>query len=374
VTTTHASARYVLSIFRGDIARLVGVLVASATLALALGMIFPVQHELDVAAYSHSRFAIEAPVALTGDAAANSRLRKALGGSDVTLESIFSTEFSVGDNAVGPSELLVIAESSSRELGLMPAATRVAQAAVSAGAAPIDVSTDLATRLHIGAGDTIWFAVSPTRKVRATVRGVYAVRETGFAGLAQISAQDLHGIVPDDQLAPTQLLTSASANQVRLMLDDPYFARQMNAAGYSTPYSVVPRAELLQTAERQSRSNLGLVFAVSVLALVALLSFVAREVSVFIANSRPRVEVLDVVGYPGKRTLRLLGVIAIVATAGSLAAAALVSQLAYTSGLLAPALPPALLPAWWVAAAAGTATATVVTLVGTRRVSRGPRQ
>ncbi|MCI9886999.1 hypothetical protein JT358_00800 [Micrococcales bacterium 31B] len=351
---------------RGDLVRLAVVVALTAGLTLALGMIFPAQYALDTAAYRHTAARTEAPVvASASDAAA---LSQSLGGARVALMSIMLTELRSPTGSIDMTEMLVMSNSDAdQSMTFMPPAT-LAAAAAPVGPRWMDVSSDIAAALHARPGDTVEVRVGPEKFVSLTIRGVYGVRETGFKGLAQVPAAALAGEVEASALAPTQVLTDAEPWRVTDVLNTSPWAEGLSHSGYAQPFAATPVADLLTTAEQQSRANLGLIFAVSAIALLALLGIAVRETLALAQEFSARAALFHDLGVGAATLRRTLAGAALTCVMFALVAGGGLGYLAYSLQIVAPTLPLELVPAWWGAVAFAVVACGVTAVQSARRV------
>lgn len=342
---------------RGPVVRLLvrpllrssGVLVVASAIAVSLGSVYPIQHELDVAAYSDSAFVSEAPVAISPGEA--KEVRRELGGADVALGSYLATDVIHGSATFGPADIFLISSNTSQDVTLMPGSTLVSSVGVS-GYNWIDLSVDAAKTFGLTAGDRVEIQVTPHRTVSLMIRGVYAVRELGFAAYGQAPAAAVANLLGPSEVAPTTLFTTASLAMTDKMLNSEERAKQLEAAGYNRPFLAVSRVSMLRTANAQSSASLGLITAVALAALLALVLFNIRESVVYLRKSRAIGEMLDELGIPRKRTSAIALALIIPSAFGAIWLGAFLSWLALGRGLLVPTFPVALLPLWLLVIAA----------------------
>jgi hypothetical protein len=364
-----------IRLVRGELVRLAVVLATAASLTLALGMIFPVQFTLDTAGYrataARTIAAIEAPVHSDDD------VREALGGERVVMGTPYVTAAYAEGREIQPLSLWALSgETPDFELTLMPDSTRAAGEARDPSDADtwIDISADVAHALGVGIGDPIEVVLGPDQRPAFTVRGIYAVRESGYAGVAHVSAAAILSVDPDNDVSPTQLSTTASAEEVERMLTSDPWRKAMLEANYLEPFETEQNADRITRAEGQSVVNLSLILAISMIAFIALIAIVIGESVAILRTFHPRAQILIDLGASASSVYRTMvltvcGTILLALSMGSG-----VGTLAYTTGFVGATLPPSLVPAWWIitgiAVAAGLATTAIVSARRLRPATR----
>lgn len=340
--------------------RTVAVLVVVSGIAIGLGSVYPIEHELDVAGYRYSTFMSQAAIEIQhGEEDA---VREELNGADVAIGSFLSTDVIVGNSYFGPADIFIISKSTSQDVTLMPSATLLSRVDVT-GDDWIDLSGDAADALGLTAGDTVNIQVTPDAQATLTIRGVYAVRELGVAAYGQVPATAVDDLLAASAYAPTIVFTTASTQVTDQMLNSSARAAQLDAGGYVRPFQSESRTDMLERATRQSSANLGLIIAVALASLLALVLFVVRECVVFIRKADDIGALLDDLGVPRKTTLTLASALVIPAALGALLSGALISKTALSSGFIVPGFPPTLESTWWTAAAlTGIASVTIAVI------------
>jgi hypothetical protein len=368
------TTRQAIRTIAGPLGRLAAILVVAAGLTLALGMIFPVQFSLDTAGYRASQARTVAPMTATDvDLPA---IRAGLGGARTALVLDYYTEVRAGDLSMGPVALwALLGDDLDAELTTMPGATRVAGAPRDPDdlGAWIDVSADVARDLGVGPGDAVDIVVGPDAPARFTVRGVYAARESGYAGLALVPAAAITRHDPSLDMTSTSLVTTASADDVERLLNESPWKDRMTADNYTLPIEADAVRDRLTYAEGHSFVNLALVLTISAIALATLVAIVVAESAAIMAAFRSRAEILVELGARPRAAFRGAAGAATGVVIGAMLGGSALATIAYTQGIAGPTLPPDLGPAWLGATAlgiaAGTATIAVTSARSARRAS-----
>lgn len=350
---------------RGDLLRMAGALFVAAGLTLAIGMIYPVQYVLDTAGYRETSARSVGPVVAPVD---TREVSTALDGASVLLEAVILTEVIMGARAVDNVSLTVVADATSDlDLTLMPEVTRTAG---SHRADRIDLSADIAATLDVGPGEVVEVRVGPEDLVALKVGGVYGTREFGSRGIARVSAEVLEGKIDPLALVPTQVRTDASPETLEsAMARDPWRSGLLED-GYTEPFEAASMADSLRTAEEGSRRNLGLIVAIGIVSLIALIGVVVTETIGLMRTSRRRGAVLVTLGMTPRGFVTPVVVATGAVSLVALGAGGAAGRLAYTTGWLAPALPSALEPGWWGVVTVAALVASTAAAVGGRSLTR----
>lgn len=352
---------------RETLVRLFAVLTAAAGLTLALGAIFPVQFALDTAGLRYTGAKTWAPVDATADDAAE--LREALGGAGVVLLEEGVTEVSHGHRTYAPVNLsLLVGGPIDQSLTLMPASQRVGGPAVipDGGQKWIDLNVDVASSLQVGPGDRVEVLAGPGMKVSLTVRGLYATRDGITSGLAQAPAAAFEARADGSQITSTAMLTAADPRTVERVLNSPPWRDRMIAAGYSVPIAVEPVQALLGDAEDAAVVSFSVVLVMSVLAAAALLAIVLGEAVSTLRMLRNRAALLVELGARPRVVYGGLNIAVCSTIFVSISLGSALGALAHVYGFAGPALPPSIVPAWWLIAVTAASTGIVATLVSSR--------
>jgi ABC-type lipoprotein release transport system permease subunit len=357
----------------GDLGRAAAVLCAAAALTLALGMIFPVQYELDTSGYRHTAAIASAPLMAQPDEIDD--VNAALDGAHSAVYIDYFTAVEANGRSVGNVSLwAVLGARVEAEATLMPDATRVAgeERDPADHGDWIDINADIASALGVHPGDTVHAYVWGDEPAPFTVRGVYAARDIASGGLATISAQALARLDPSIDLTSTAISTTATPAEVERMLNSEPWITRMDM--YEPPIEAETVSEQLERAGDQASANLSLVLVVSVISLLALLALVVAEVTTLVSGFRSRADLLiDLGASPGALYRGLLVAVSAV-TIGAVTLGTSVGVVAYSTGFAGPALPPTLVGPLWLAASlaglAGILTVAVAIRIQRRKVLR----
>jgi len=344
----------------GDLVRLAAVLCAAAGLTIALGMVFPVQYELDTAGYRETSARALAPIEALPEEVDD--IRRSLG-AETAVYIDFYTVLYANDRTIGHVSLwALLGDSPDTEVTLLPESTRLSGPPRDPddGGDWIDVNADVARALGIGPGDTVRAELGADEPTSFQVRGVYAARATGLSGHALVSGNAVARLEPTVELTSNSMVTAASAAEVERMLTASPWPERMGEL-YGLPLTSEKLSDHLQAARDHAVANFGLVLALSTIALLALLSIAIGECFALVRGFARRAEVLAELG---TRSTTLYGGLVLGAAAISTAALVLgaaLGMLAYTTGLAGPGLPPLLVPVWWLAAAAAVGAGVLTT-------------
>jgi hypothetical protein len=313
------------------------VIFIGSSLALALGLLYPVQRSLDLGRYSDPTYRNEVQgVFPVGTGAA---VLEALGPRSCLI-ALWQTELSAGSLTAGPTELDAVSPECPSGVSRFPSSARVAHGEV-AGAAWLDVGADAARALNVWTGAQVKVSVGPgIEPVALTVRDIYAVRATGSAFTAMAPAQVLFAHLPTGtdagysigltDLPPSEIEARLSASPVRPELE--------HAKGY--PPIIVSEGTLADGAAQFSTNSLGLVRTIGALAAIGVVLMVLREFDVFRRGSQRTISVIYRLG--GSLTASVVSVFAAATAVSTVAisSAILLTRFAYSSGWLASCFPP----------------------------------
>lgn len=336
--------RPVLRLLVRPLARTIAVLILVSTIAIGLASVYPIQHELDIAGFRNSTFTSEAAIEI--QRGEEDAVQEELGGADVAIGSYLNTGVSVGNRYFDKTEIFIITKRTSQDVTLMPSSTLLSSVEVP-GDDWIDISADIAQALGVSAGDEVSIQVAPGEQASLTVRGIYAVRESGVAGYGQVPVEAVSDLIGEQANISTVVFTTASTQQTDEMLNGSVRAAQLEAGGYTRPFESVSRTDLLALATEQSTTGLGLILAVALSSLLALVIFVVRECMVYLREADGIGKLLDDLGVPRKTTLRLALTLVIPGALGSLFLGALLSKIALSHGFIVPGFPPTMTSQWW---------------------------
>lgn len=369
--STRARSRNTWSVLLGlarpDLLRLGLVVAGVCGLTLALGMLYAVQRELDLAAWARATYDTQSVVELGIDDV--DRVRQDLG-SDAFLLAEGYGPLSTDNGSVTVHNISFIYTSTpeTSEIGWFSPETRV-EGPAEVGEAWIDLSSDLARQLGASLGDT----VRDIDGVGLRVRSINAIRME-FPEVAQVPASLTLPTLDADITYQTVLLARGPEDRVRKVLADDFYTSRLRAGGYLDDAGSIdaeiaePREERYQYMQEYTETSLTLVIVVSILAAAGGLIFIVREVLVFISSSALTIVLLNDIGVSARRSGSILAISGSIVVGVALVSGGLLASLAY-HGLLAPVVPPALVPVWWGAIAAVALVG--IAVVAAHPVSRG---
>lgn len=366
--------RQAIRVTAPDLTRLAAVLCIAAALTLSLGMLFPVQYQLDTAGYRGTSAQASAPISAMSDEVVG--LREALGGEETAVFIDFFTAAYKDERVVGNVSLwALLGDVLEAEVTLMPDATRVAGDPRDAADHGdwIDINADIASRLQVGLGDRIALEVGGQELATFTVRGIYAARLTGASGLAHISAKALARHDPTIDLMANSVVSAASPERVEAVLNAPGWRERMSEI-HAMPVEADSIREQLEEAEQHAFVSFPLVLGLSGIAVTALLAIVISEVAAFVRAFHGHADLLiDLGARPSRMHLGLLTGVGVAATV-ALTSGSAIGTVAYTTGFAGPTIPPAVFAIWAsttaVSVAVAVATATGAALIQRRSLFR----
>ena len=339
----------------------------AATIALVIGSIYPIERELDLAAFTYSSFQSAGPIAL--EPGQEDELFGALPGSDSVLGLPQYTAIRASGTTFSPMIVLAMSGMTSQTVTLMPPATLVSSVPV-AGDNWIDLSADAAHALGLKPGQPVQLMAGPNEWITLTLRAIYAVRVFGAAGYGQMSPVPLQDYCDAADLAGTQLLTTMPASSVDAILNSGKWAEALTAGGYNMPVPVESRDAMRARAAEQSSSSLALVLTLAIAASVAVLLISAREGVVFLQKADGTAKLLDDLGMPRRTALRFAFTLLGVAMLVVLGVAAISAHALMARGVIVPVFPPTLELRWWLTVAGVCVLALGVTLAYTAMTMR----
>lgn len=325
----------------GGLVRLGLVLATGSSLAFALGLLYPVQRELDLARYEHASYTYEVDGVFPQPV--SSAVSMAIG-PDTCLVSIWLTTLRSAVAEIGPTELDAVSPSCLADQSRFPARTMVAEGSVTS---PdwIDLGADAARTLHVGPGGTVDVMVAPTvPPVALRVRKVFAVRATGAAAAAMAPAEVLFAHLPEGEQGGYGLALTRTPPPDFLprLATDPLRSELEAAKGY--PPVVTSVSSRLDGASKSSSNSLGLVRTIGALAVLGVVALTLRELDVFRRRCLPVVQLVHKLGGSGSRLLAgYFGLAAVVGVA-ALSLGLLIARAGYTFGIVASTMPPTLAP------------------------------
>lgn len=350
---------------RGLLARLGLVIFIGSSLALALGLLYPVQRSLDLGRYSDPSYVNE--VQGVFPVGTGAEVLEALGPRSCLI-ALWQTDLSVGSRSAGPTELDAMSPACASGVSRFPSSARLAHGDV-AGPAWLDIGADAARALNVWTGSEVKVSVGPgIEPIALTVRDIYAVRATGFAFTAMAPAQVLFSHLPTGidagySVALTDLPNSEidarlSANPIRAQLEQ--------AKGY--PPVIASEVSLADAAAQFSTNSLGLVQTIGALGVIGVVLLMLREFDVFRRGSHRTISVIHRLGGSLTATVVAAFAAATVVSTVAISAAILLARFAYSAGWLASCFPPdleRLVLALWL----GTVTASAIWAVVMARLA-----
>jgi hypothetical protein len=322
---------------RGLLARLGLVIFIGSSLALALGLLYPVQRSLDLGRYGDPSYRNEVQGVFPEDTGA--AVIEALG-SRSCLIALWRTDLTAGSVSAGPTELDAVSPECTSGVSRFPFSTRVAHAYVG-GSGWLDVGADAARALNVWTGSHVNVDVGPgIEPVALTVRDIYAVRATGSAFAAMAPAEVLFAHLPTGTEAGYSIgLTDLAPSEVEARLSvSPVRSELERAKGY--PPIIVSEGSVADTAAEFSTNSLGLVRTIGALAAIGVVLMVLREFDVFRRRSERTISVIYRLGGSLMASVMSTFAAAIAVSAVAITSAILFARFAYSSGWLASCFPP----------------------------------
>lgn len=325
----------------GGLVRLGLVLATGSSLAFALGLLYPVQRELDLARYEHASYTYE--VEGVFPQSVSSAVSVAIG-PDTCLVSVWLTMLRSEVAEVGPTELDGVSPSCPAGQSRFPAATMVAEGS---DTSPdwIDLAADAARTLQVGPGGTVEVMVAPTLPpVKLRVRKVFALRAAGAAAAAMAPADVLFAHLPEGEQGGYGLALTRTPPPAFLqrLATDPLKSELEAAKGY--PPVITTVATRLDGAAQSSSNSLGLVRTIGALAVLGVVALTLRELDVFRRRCVPVVQLVHKLGGSGSRLLAGYFGLAAVVGVTALSLGLLVARAGYTFGIVSSTMPPTLAP------------------------------
>lgn len=310
-----------------------------ASLASILGLIYPVQRELDTSMYSRATYA----TVLNGifPAEEEHRISDALA-SPTCLVSSWTTAVGSSSSAPQLTNLQVTGPDCAAGATPFPSSATVRSLPRSAGDDWIDISADLAQTLRVSAGDKVSVEVGPEMPaVSLTVRAISAVREPGWQFVAVAPGARLMHLLPPDAQKYGTVLTSAGDREALKALENNPVAAKLKTTKFYPPkaYAV---ADLLADADERSMNSLGLVRTIGVLAIIAVSLLIVREMHVFRARSKELLSLVHALGGSAAVATGAIHVFVVVEGSLVLAGALVLAWVGFATGFFACCFPMAL--------------------------------
>lgn len=327
-----------LRCLRKEVARLAFVIFIGASLASVLGLMYPVQRELDTSMYSRATYAavINGIFPVEDEAQLGETV-----GAPTCLVSSWTTAVGSVDSAPQLTHVQVVGPDCDASAFPFPSETVVSGPSVAAGDW-IDISADLAQALHASIGDKVTVQVRqglPT--IQLTVRSIAAVREPGWQFVAVAPGARLMRELPAGAQKYGTMLTAAPGPEALARIEGNLVSAKLKKTKFYPPeaHSV---NELAREAEEQSASSLGLVRTIGALAIIAISFLVGREMHVFRGKAQEVLQLVHVFGGDVAAAARIVHLVAFVTGGIAIAAAFAVAWSGFEGGVFACCFPPAL--------------------------------
>lgn len=323
-----------------DVRRCAGALLLVSLAGVALGLLYPVQRELDIAAVSRSTVLTQAEI-MVGPADL-ARVRADFG-DNAFLTALWNSPVLSAEREANVL-LMVTGTPDALDASPFPGATRSAGPAAVEGMSWVDLDVALARYLAVGPGDEVVLPVGPSGpRVSLTVRSLHAVRLPIAEYTALAPAAAVFPAVPGTEEERFFQLRTPSMDEaaIRAVLGQPFYRDRLAAAKLDPPV-VTGRADLLATVADASASSLGLVRVTAVLAALGALAFAMREVDVLRRRSESHLALLTRLGASSGASLARVWVLAALPMTTAVLVGGSLGVGALNGGLLAPVLPPPL--------------------------------
>ncbi|MBU4092813.1 MAG: hypothetical protein KKD23_04790 [Actinobacteria bacterium] len=340
----------VFELVRRAALRLAMVVMLGSLLVLSLAWWWPVQRELDTAAYRYAAWDVETDIAAVP--ADVPRIERDFGAGKVVLGSLW-TALLYSEAGVEMDVEAVVVFPADAQFSYFPIGERTAYLPF-AGSNWIDVDAFAANRLGLKPGDKVFFGGPPKKDSREyRVRGVYAITSLGSSPNPSVvvsgsplvnvfsSTIDGSGDSPDLSVA---LISGKSKQEVAEVLNGEFYRSRLDAGGYEGNGSQDSREERLAHMEEYTSAGVSLIRGVSVLSAVALLTLIVREIFLFSSRAGERVRVLRILGAGRSGSATLVAVIGGLAVSLGVGLGSFMAYAVLNSGHLTVAFPPTLIP------------------------------
>lgn len=326
---------------RRDLARLVLVLLTGTGLAGLLGLIYPVQRELDTGMYSRAPYA----TVISGDfpSAVADELTEVLGVRSCLVSLWITAVGSASVEPLGYTSVQAVAPNCHPDAMPLPTQTVAAGPAAGVGADWIDLSADLARDLQVGLGDEVSVGVYSDDSITLRVRSIVAAREPGWQYVAMAPGDVLMaGLSPEDRDYGTAL-TFLSPEEALARLDASPVGSRLEAAEASAyPPDVFAVADLAADASERSTNSLGLIRTIGAFALAGVGLLILREIDVFRRRANAFLSFVHHIGGDVAASARTVHVVAFGLSAAALSGGVLLAWSGFSARLIASCFPPAL--------------------------------
>lgn len=323
---------------RRDLVRLAVVLLAGTALAGLLGLIYPVQRELDTSIYSRATYS----TVLSGvfPATLADELTTALGGRSC-LVSLWMTD--VRSASVEPlgTNVQVVAPACHPDATPLPGPAVEAGPAGGVGVGWIDLSADLARDLRVGLGDSVSVGVDPDTSIELRVRNIVAAREPGWQYVAMAPGEVLMAHLEPELRGYGRALTALPAEEALRRIDASPVGHALSATKLYPPDAFAV-SDLAADAAEESVNSLGLIRTVGALALVGVGLLILREIDVFRRRANAVLGFIHQIGGDLAASSRVVYSVAFAVSAAALTGGLALAWVAFSARLVSSCFPPAL--------------------------------
>ncbi|MEO7130777.1 MAG: hypothetical protein ABIZ07_05320, partial [Dermatophilaceae bacterium] len=341
-STNSVGSRWLtlVPIVRGDLVRLAAAVTAAVSLAVALGLIYSVQRELNLAPYSRGLYDTTADVMFVPSDV--DRVLADFGPDDTFLGAWWQASIAVpGSSATIDADVIMTLTPHTTDVSFFPAATRVDGPAAVGDDEWIDLDAALARALGVGPGDAIEIPTTGGARIPYTVRSVHAQRldSRPYSALASAVPAFRETRGTDEETMSLLMVRGKTGPEVATILAQPFYQQRLHEGKLEEAF-VTSRSSLLESVSRSSSTSIGMVLVLAVLALAGGIGMAAREIDVFGRRYEARAALLYRLGMPGRESAPFGLVAVTVVVTAALAAGGVVGSEFYTRGVLAPTLPP----------------------------------
>lgn len=333
---------------RRDLARLALVLLTGTGLAGLLGLIYPVQRELDTGMYSRAPYTTVISGIFPSTAA--DELTTVLGVRSCLVLLWMTAVGSASVEPLGYTSVQAVAPNCHPDAMPLPAQAVAAGPAAGVGADWIDLCADLARDLHVGLGDEVSVGVDPDSSITLRVRSILAVREPGWQYVAMAPSDLLIAGLPTDDPeyeipdSYGTALTFLPPEEALARLDASPVGKRLKATDAKDAYppDVSAVADLAANASERSTNSLGLVRTIGAFALAGVGLLILRELDVFRRRANAFLSFVHHIGGDVAASARTVHATAFGVSAAALSAGVLLAWGGFSARLVSSCFPPAL--------------------------------
>ncbi|WP_028708823.1 hypothetical protein [Propionicicella superfundia] len=324
-------------VVRRELARLGLTVLVGAGLAVLLGMIYPIQREIELGAYSHGQFDLWSSTAIP---AAQLPIVDAAIDAPHCVTALWFTRLTAADHVIDNVQLAPLAPTCDERVTPFPDATVIAGSRSTTTERWIDLTADAAKDLGVAPGDTVDVGTGEDLPpVTLTVRAVFAVRQTGAEYSAQAPAEPLFAAAPEPQEYGQVYVAGLSADELAARLSTPEIRRMLEATG-SYPVDSESRAGLEARTDQAATTGLGLIRVIGALAILGGLGLAVRELDVFRRAVLPVLDLTHQLGGDLGRIVPRVTAMATLTAGTAIVVGAALGSLAFFGAWLTPGLPP----------------------------------